>query len=863
MRILRAAVLTTVAAGTLALAAPALATPTCPGANRSLCGGRIVPEADHSAGFLTYAEWIGAMKQLQTEHPDRVRFEEIGRTTGDRPVYEVLVSDFSDPTPLSSRAGLYFNGDIHGDERDGTEGFARTVEDLAVTKDPTQVDQLRREVLVFTDANPDGWASGDVPGGPPGGMYTRENSAGHDLNREWPVVGFQNPDTNPLVDREVRDIVQAHGNLLHRSLGIPFAYGFDVHGSAGAETPPAAQLMLDVLLSADELDLTRSLEQVQMADDYMANLEATTSDNVLANLSAGSDHRVYRVGDWDTSWDIYGYLVSGGYADWQANSVTGLGAVTGTIELFLNGEPGQENTFAGFNQQIEAANIHSMRVAVKTVMDLARTPQQATLHLPGPVAYVPNRTALAAGAGTGSTNPVGDPGTRPPARPYPATTNRFYEDLAAEADRPLTVVEPRDVASADALAGEHAVVLTGDSHDDDAAFLGRLKGYAEAGGTVVLTDGALRVLSALGIVGADKVAESKVYAGYFDITDPASPLVRGARPLSRQTYEPVPVDYSITNAFSSSTSVTNAPAWTVDRAAWEAAGGRTAGTTGSGRASVGEIPVGKGRIRIIGPLLPNPSGDYNHPFGVADYSLSYWGYRVLINALDATATLGPAGAGRAAGTGRGPVGCSARRGFARASARRRGRGVRFDVARRAAGRFRVDIARVARGRRIVRARRVARFRARSGSFTWRARGLADGWYVAKLDMALPGGGHDVRRIALRRARGRFARRPAFARTPRCSLLRSFALGRPVFGGSTRRSLRVAYRLARGGGTVRVTVLRGRRAVRRLKARRRRGDRTYRLTFPARSLTRRGDYRVRIAVSAGSARERATLVSHRL
>jgi len=295
----------------------AYATPICTGEDRTLCGGRIIPEPMQTLGFLTYTEWSDAMRTLQREHPTRVRFDEIGRTAANRPLYEVVVTDFAAPTPTRDRVGLYFNGDIHGDERDGTEGFARVIEDLAESRDPAVAAKLAREVLVFTDANPDGWQTGDVPDGltqqgPSGPTYTRANSAGHDLNREWPVVGFQNPETFPLGDPEVRSIVRAHGDLLHRSLGLRFAYAFDVHGSAGAQTPPNPQLMLDVLLSAGQHDLTRSMLETQMAGEYMRRLEATTSDNVLATLGAVTGHRLYKVGDWDTSWDIYGYTVSGG-----------------------------------------------------------------------------------------------------------------------------------------------------------------------------------------------------------------------------------------------------------------------------------------------------------------------------------------------------------------------------------------------------------------------------------------------------------------------------------------------------------------------------------------------------------------------
>ena len=644
------------------------ATPTCPTGDRTLCGGRIIPEADASAGFLTYAEWTGAMTQLQTEHPDRVKFIDIGQSAGLRPVYDVIVTDFSDSSPLSSRAGLFFNGDIHGDERDGTEGFARVVEDLAETTDPTLSDDLKHEVLVFTDANPDGWQCGDVPDGatqpaptcqqaqacyqsgengcpsgtttPPVVEYTRVNTNGHDLNREWPVVGFQNPTTFPLTDTEVQSLVQENGNLLHRQMGINFAYGYDVHGSATVETPPSAQLMLDVLLSAGQFDLKRSMLQTQLFSQYMANLSATSNDNVLATVGTATGQQVYKVGEWDTSWDIYGYLVSGGFADWQANQWTGLGAVTGTIELWINGEPGQENTFTGFNQQVEASNVHSMRVAVRTAMDLALQPQQASLTLPGPVAYVTNTFSLGATDGSGGTTPVGDPSTRPPSKPYSASTNQFFTDLAPYADHPITALDASTITDASQLSGYADVVVAQDAHLGDQAFLTALAGYAKGGGTVVLTDGALQDLAALGLVPSSAVTTSLQYAGY--ITQVAGdPLTAGMRPLGSQTYEPVPVGYPIDNTFSSSSSTVHSPTWEVTQSLWEAAGGRTAGTTGSGETSLGEIPLGAGRVRIIGSLLPDPSGDAAHPFGVSDYAVTYVGYRLFENVLGGSAQLTP------------------------------------------------------------------------------------------------------------------------------------------------------------------------------------------------------------------------------
>ncbi|MFN2581375.1 MAG: hypothetical protein ABR498_01375, partial [Candidatus Dormibacteria bacterium] len=471
--------------------------------------------------------------------------------------------------------------------------------------------------------------------------YTRINAAGHDLNREWPVVGFQNPTTFPFADPEVQGLVRARGDLLHNTLGIThFAYGYDVHGSATTETPPNAQLMLDVLLSAGQNDLQRSMLQTQLFSKYMANLSATTNDNVLAEIGGATGQQVYKVGDWDTSWDIYGYLVSGGYADWQANQWTGLGAVTGTIELWINGEPGQENTFTGFNQTVEAANVHSMRVSVRTAMDIAAQPQQAALSLPGPIAYVSNGFTLNQGEGTGDTTLPGS-APQPSGKPYPASTNQFFTDLAPYADHPITQLDASTISSASQLSGFSDVVVAQDPHLSSSAFLSALRDYVSAGGIAIVTDGALQDLAALDpSIPSSAITRTLQYAGYVDQIS-GDPLTTGMRPLGRQTYEPVPVGYPIDNTFSSSSSTVHSPVWSVDQTAWAAAGGRTAGTTGSGKTTLGELPVGSGKVRILGALLPDPSGDAAHPFGVSDYAVTYVGYRLFENLLGASAQLSP------------------------------------------------------------------------------------------------------------------------------------------------------------------------------------------------------------------------------
>jgi hypothetical protein len=371
---------------------------------------------------------------------------------------------------------------------------------------------------------------------------------------------------------------------------------------------------------------------------YMRNLARTSSADPLHQVGAATGNQVYTPGLWDTTWDIYGYQVSGDYADWMANQTTGLGAVADTVELWVNGEPGQENTYVGYNPLVEESNVHSLRVLVSTAMAAAMDRQRATLRLPGPIAYVRNRFALRRGRGR-AVAPIGPRGVRPPSAPYPASTNRFFADLARESNTDVTPLDAWRIHSAAKLRRYRAIVIAEDPHLDSPAALSAIRRYASSGGTVVVTDGALQDLEAWHIVPASAIGHGAVYAGYVTPTSHTDPLTRGARELSSQTYEPVPLGYEISNTFSSSTSVDTAPAWWVSAGAWRAAGGDGAGTTGPGRTSLGSVRVGRGRVRIIGSLLPNPSGAFTHPFGVDSYDLTYWGYQVLENALDATARL--------------------------------------------------------------------------------------------------------------------------------------------------------------------------------------------------------------------------------
>ncbi|MGH2455433.1 MAG: CARDB domain-containing protein [Candidatus Limnocylindria bacterium] len=173
-----------------------------------------------------------------------------------------------------------------------------------------------------------------------------------------------------------------------------------------------------------------------------------------------------------------------------------------------------------------------------------------------------------------------------------------------------------------------------------------LRTYAERGGNLVLTDGAIRDLAYMGLVDRQFVNDFSVYAGYIGFTrdgvtstyhDPLAANVNqpGAAEgpgFRHQSYEPVPIGYAISPADTDS-QLAASPVWSVDQIEWERLGGRTAGTTTADQATLGELTVGDGVVRIIGALLPMPTDRYYHPFGLANYALTYTGYQVLLNAL--------------------------------------------------------------------------------------------------------------------------------------------------------------------------------------------------------------------------------------
>ena len=163
-------------------------------------------------------------------------------------------------------------------------------------------------------------------------------------------------------------------------------------------------------------------------------------------------------------------------------------------------------------------------------------------------------------------------------------------------------------------------------------------------------------------------------------------------------------------------------------------------------------------------------------------------------------------------------------------------------------------------------RRLASFINRRRSFTWNGRANRSGvtardGYILVLFRTRTPAGTGTRHFVLTRRGGRYVKQPVFKKRAACVFLRSFQISRPVFGGTTRRTLAVAARM-RKAGRVRLTLRRNRKVVRKLATRRLPAGGRIALRVRPRGLPV-GVYRVWIDVRSGGKRRAAVLTARRL
>jgi hypothetical protein len=196
---------------------------------------------------------------------------------------------------------------------------------------------------------------------------------------------------------------------------------------------------------------------------------------------------------------------------------------------------------------------------------------------------------------------------------------------------------------------------------DRQAYFANLKAFAQGGGNLVLTDGALAGLETMGIVplgsvGSGVQAEAPRYnfavSGRANLCNPAQPT---ADPLaknvclpgtaggnSRQAVEPTPIGYTPDTGDDSAEEV-RITHYNVNRNDWQAGCGKAAEAECTsallGQTALGERHVGDGLVRIAGAMFPNPNfaPDYetrDMRYGVASYALTFSAWQVFLNLID-------------------------------------------------------------------------------------------------------------------------------------------------------------------------------------------------------------------------------------
>ncbi len=279
---------------------------------------RVYPEnPDDESIRLGLIPYHGIAPKLNTLQGlgDRVSAEVVGQSTLGRDLYLVTVTapesaeearrqarwrDKLENDPVAAmadpelkagyKAPIWINGNIHGNEFEGTDGALRVIERLATSTDPQVAALLSRTRIYFNiTANPDGRVE-----------RTRGNAHGFDLNRDF-VTGSQPEgramrqiliDTQPLIVLDEHGYVE--GTLLEPT------------------TPPHGQNYdFDLFIKhayANALNMERKLAQSKHPE---------TRHPVIP-------FRDYEPGDWDDWAPIY----TSQYAMYQ-------GAVSYTIEIPL------------------------------------------------------------------------------------------------------------------------------------------------------------------------------------------------------------------------------------------------------------------------------------------------------------------------------------------------------------------------------------------------------------------------------------------------------------------------------------------------------------------------------------------------
>jgi hypothetical protein len=609
--------------------------------------------------------------------------------------YVVTVTDSESPVPDRDKGYVLFTV-AHAGEWCGREAMPRFFEDLLILADtapdtmldgatgidgtPLEIsvaDALERTKLIFVDVSPDGWVAGERNTFGPSRQYSQATGARVNSNRVAYQDGWIFPD-DPVIRRNgYSTMTQPEGIATTQYLrrireteleGRPFATSIDWHGPL----PVGALLLHDQGNDPAKLDRVHDLaERISqraygVLGDYITEYGAqahrqfagSADDARLAAFAAyqqlfgGVDEKaLYLTLHWNeysTAWDHLDYTVSSTFGGWAA-SESGLGA-----DGFSHEQPCQvlDNVWKPHPNQLYIDNIRAMSEAMVVYAAFRNDREVVATHdLGGPIGFVDTGARITDADGNPSPPPEG---VRSPLTgeleqvPYDVANTDYFRDLRASTPTPIVEVAPDDLAGDMDLAS----IVVADHTEADAD---RLRAFAEAGGNVVLTDSALRLLPELLGVSEDSIRGHHAYVGYADL-DHDHPWTDGLGPRARQMFDPVGLGYPLlmerdqywpcTPSCQESITENSAPLWTVDREEWEAFGGETIATADppedrkgefegqeTDKTIIGTAPLGSGRVVVFGGVLPQPTQEYPHWFGLNAYTVSLTGQHLLLHGL--------------------------------------------------------------------------------------------------------------------------------------------------------------------------------------------------------------------------------------
>ena len=583
---------------------------------------RVFPEPRVSATFLRFDEFRCGIKYLEKQHPKTIEITTVGKSQAGFPLYDVLLTD--ETVPDKKKKKLLVVSSIHGNEVGGREGAVRCIEDmvdkrfLANKKWVKKV--LDKYVIHFLFPNPDGWVAGDITGTEGAGpASTRGNEDGLDLNRQFPVTGYIYRGNTTYSQPEAKDIVSSLFGSPKKRDG--WYLGTDNHGQ-GPDTYAAAGLQI-----VGQFNYQKSETLARFADGITGEMR---NYNVLDTLGTLNDATGQDIGPyhWGTLYDMLGYSASGSLIDYYntPGKTDGWGFAT---ELTV----GAEVNMVAHGGLLNQVYVDSIRAINYTMFKQAIQPKRFTYKVGSKAAYVFDPTVIT----DRDKNGAGyvDPNATPKAKQqhYRVTRMKFFSDLNKYASRKLAKLRVSDIVKGKKLKRFDSLVLANDSmpgKGNEKKYFANLKKWVAGGGNLVVTDAAADALASMGLIKKSAISMQKHYVGSVEeFVDRGHRLNKGLRGVASQTYDTVPIGYAFGAEGDS------APNWKIDQTVWEEAGGYTAGTNGDGQTIYGELPVKKGGVRFLGALLPDPTEKYYHPYGLQNYAVTYTGYTLLQNMLNA------------------------------------------------------------------------------------------------------------------------------------------------------------------------------------------------------------------------------------